>query len=191
MSWRDFIGGNEKAFEQIYRENIDDLFAYGIKFHSDRELVLDCIHDLFVNLFNNGKIAKEVQVKYYLFSSLRRRILRSRNGQQVVELSQLPEDFLWTASHELEWIEKENQDLNFKMLKEKIDALPKRQKEVLFLKYYMDFDYDQIAGLMDVSVESCRTLSYRALKQLKTTLSPPEFLALLNFYFFLSKTSMF
>ncbi|WP_037497262.1 RNA polymerase sigma factor [Sphingobacterium deserti] len=191
MSWRGFIGGDTKAFEQIYQEHIDDLFAYGTKFHADRELVLDSIHDLFVNLFNNPNIAKDVQVKYYLFSSLRRRLLRASKGPLTVDFTQLPEDLLWTASHELDWIENEHQDLNFKMLKEKIDALPRRQREILFLKYYMDFDYEQIADLMHVSVESCRTLSYRALKQLKTTLSTPEFFAVLNFYFFLSETSMF
>ncbi|WP_437918680.1 RNA polymerase sigma factor [Sphingobacterium sp. LRF_L2] len=191
MSWRDFIGGNEKAFEQIYREHIDDLFAYGVKFHADRELVLDCIHDLFIRLFNNTKIAKDVQVKYYLFSSLRRQLLKTKYNHQTVEISQLPEDLLWTASHELQWIEREEQDLNFTLLKEKIDLLPKRQKEVLFLKYYMDFDYEQISDLMQVSVESCRTLSYRALKQLKSELAPAEFLILINFYFFLVKASMF
>ncbi len=181
MSWIDFIHGDESAFEAIYREHIDDLFAFGIKYHSDRETVLDCIHDLFVSLFNNSNIAKEVQVKFYLFSSLRRRLLRAKQERDKFEITQVPEELLWTSSPELEWIKKEHDTINVQRIKAQIETLPKRQREVLFLKYYMDFSYEEIASIMDVSVESCRTLSYRAIKQLKTELRPIELLLILFF----------
>lgn len=182
MSWIDFIRGDEKAFEAIYNEYIDDLFAFGIKYHSDKDTVLDCIHDLFVNLFNNPKIANEVQVKFYLFSSLRRRLLKTKIENNRFEDTQLSEELLWTSSPELEWIKKENEIVNAKRVKQQIEKLPKRQREVLFLKYYMDFSYDEISSIMDVSVESCRTLSYRAIKQLKTDLHPLGILFVLMFF---------
>ncbi|HMR18095.1 MAG TPA: sigma-70 family RNA polymerase sigma factor [Sphingobacterium sp.] len=185
MHWIDFIHGDESAFEAIYREYIDDLFAFGVKYHSDRETVLDCIHDLFVNLYNNPKIAKDVQVKFYLFSSLRRRLMRVKKEKDKFQEAPLAEELLWTSSPELEWIKRENEIVNTQRIKKHIEKLPKRQREVLFLKYYMNFSYDEISSMMDVSVESCRTLSYRAIKQLKADLQPLGFGLLAVFKFFI------
>lgn len=172
MSWKNFIRGDEKAFEAIYNEYVEDLFVFGVKYHSDKDTVLDCIHDLFVNLFNNPKIAKDVQVKIYLFSSLRRRLLKIKVENSRYTETPLSEDLLYTSSPELEWIKKESDVANEKQIKEHIDKLPKRQREVLFLKYYTNFTYDEISSIMNVSIESCRTLSYRAIKRLKTELQP-------------------
>lgn len=172
MSWIDFIHGDQHAFEAIYREHIDELYAFGIKFHSDKDTVLDCIHDLFVSLYNNPKIAKDVQVKYYLFSSLRRRLLRAKvDGDKFSELR--VEDILNVGTNvEIEWIKNEKMTIDVERVKRQIEKLPKRQREVLFLKYFTEFTYDEIASMMAVSVETCRTLSYRAIKQLKSTLHP-------------------
>jgi len=182
MSWIDFIRGDENAFEAIYKEHIDGLFAFGIKYHSDKETVLDCIHDLFVDLFNNSNIAKQVEVKFYLFSSLRRRLLKTKTEKDRFVVNTLPEELLWTSSPELEWIKREDETVNIQRIKKQVEMLPKRQREVLFLKYYLDFSYEEIAAIMDVSVESCRTLSYRAIKQLKADLKPIEFILLLSFF---------
>lgn len=185
MSWLNFIRGDEKAFAALYSEYIDDLYAFGIKYHADKETVLDCIHDLFVNIFNNPKIAQEVEVKFYLFSSLRRRLFKAKKEKDRYESSLLLEDLLSISSQELELIKQESEAINIQRINKQIESLPKRQREVLFLKYYMDFSYDQIASIMQVSVESCRTLSYRAINRLKNELSTAE-IATLMFVHFLS-----
>lgn len=185
MSWIDFVGGSEKAFTRIYEEHVDDLYAYGVKFYADRELVLDCIHDLFLSLYGNPKISKEVEsVKHYLFSSLRRRILRAKTQQDNIQIGDIPEETLWVKSHDLEMIRQENELVNVQRVKKEIDSLPKRQREVLFLKYYMDFSYEEIASVLGVNVESCRTLSYRGLRLLRTQLKPLEYAPVLFYIFF-------
>jgi len=172
MSWIDFIHGNQHAFESIYREYIDELFAFGIKFHSDKDTVLDCIHDLFVSLYNNPNIAKDVHVKHYLFSSLRRRLLRVKeDGDKYSDLR--IEDIVNVGTNvEIEWIKTEKLATDVERVKVQIEKLPKRQREVLFLKYFAEFSYDEIAAIMNVNVTTCRTLSYRAIKQLKNQLQP-------------------
>ena len=183
MSWSNFIHGDAKAFESIYQQYIDDLFAFGLKFHADREIVLDCIHDLFLDLYDNPRIAKDVEVKYYLFSALRRRILKRKKADVYEPLESLPENVWAIGSHELDLILKENQDINVQKVKQEIDKLPKRQKEVLYLKYYMEFSYEEIASIMNVSVESCRTLSYRAFRVLKSHMGPLEYMSALIYIF--------
>ncbi|MBO9637571.1 MAG: sigma-70 region 4 domain-containing protein, partial [Siphonobacter aquaeclarae] len=58
--------------------------------------------------------------------------------------------------------------------------LPERQREILYLRFRHDFDYEQIASLMQISVPTCRTFIYRALKQLRGKL---ELLTLLFLLF--------
>lgn len=41
--WQSFLEGNEHALEEIYRGQYSRLYAYGIKFVADKELVKDCI----------------------------------------------------------------------------------------------------------------------------------------------------
>ena len=48
-----------------------------------------------------------------------------------------------------------------------IDGLPKRQQEVVFLKFYEGLENDQIAELMDINRQSVANLLYRALCTLK------------------------
>ncbi len=183
MSWIGFIQGNQSSFKEIYDAHIDDLYGYGRQYHYDKDTVLDCIHDLFVSLFNNPKIAKEVNVKYYLFAALRRKLLRLK--VQTVDIETLSEDISWTNSHELDLINDEVETKVVRVIKEKVDALPKRQREVLFLRYYLNFSYDEIARMMGVNVETCRTLSFRAIKQLKVELKPIELFTI--FYIFFNK----
>ncbi len=183
MSWLNFVRGDEKAFEALYNEYVDDLFSYGIKYHLDKDAVLDCIHDLFVNIFNNPKIAKEVEIKFYLYSSLRRRLNKIKNERDRYQINILPEELLSISSPELDLIKKESEKLNLIRINKQIERLPKRQREVLFLRYYMDFSYEEIASIMEVSIESCRTLSYRAIKQLKNQLGTVEMATLMIIQF--------
>ena len=41
-------------FAYLYDKHIDNLFAFGSRFTTDREMVKDCIHDVFVKLFAKG-----------------------------------------------------------------------------------------------------------------------------------------
>ena len=48
--WSRFRSGDQDAFSEIYQKFIDALFAYGCKMTRDRELVKDCIQDIFIDL---------------------------------------------------------------------------------------------------------------------------------------------
>jgi DNA-directed RNA polymerase specialized sigma24 family protein len=48
--WKGYLKGDEAAFREIYEEYIDPLFAYGCKLTKDREIVKDCIQDIFIDL---------------------------------------------------------------------------------------------------------------------------------------------
>ena len=64
-----FRSGDRNAFSEIYEEFSDNLFAYGSKITHDRELLKDCIQDVFYNLYQyNLKLDYPV---YLFFGSIR------------------------------------------------------------------------------------------------------------------------
>ena len=51
LIWNRFLAGDNEAFSEVYQKYVQSLFLYGLQFTSDRELVKDSIHDLFVKLY--------------------------------------------------------------------------------------------------------------------------------------------
>jgi len=45
--------------------------------------------------------------------------------------------------------------------------LPARQREVIFLKYYNNLSYEEIAGIMGIEQDSVYKLTYKALEKLQ------------------------
>ena len=56
---------------------------------------------------------------------------------------------------------------NHSALSEALKTLSNRQREGLSLKFEHDRSYHEIAEIMNISVESARTIIYRALKELR------------------------
>jgi RNA polymerase sigma-70 factor (ECF subfamily) len=63
-----------------------------------------------------------------------------------------------------------------------INFLSKKQRKVLFLRFTEERSYEEIADMMEVSVQTSRTIIYRAIKVLRKNMS---FLILSIFYFFI------
>lgn len=51
-----------------------------------------------------------------------------------------------------------------------IQQLPERQQEALNLRFILELPYSEVASIMDISLESVRTLVYRSVKTLREDL---------------------
>lgn len=57
--------------EKIYNTYVDDLYSYATYLGFDSDLVMDAIHDVFVNLFSSERPISEIQnPKFYLIRSV-------------------------------------------------------------------------------------------------------------------------
>ena len=50
-----------------------------------------------------------------------------------------------------------------------IETLPARQQEIIFLRFYEELSYEEIAGVMSISINSAYKLLYKALDNLQNT----------------------
>ena len=70
--WGLLIKGDQKALEILYQRYYSLLLNYGLRCSTDKELVKDCIQDLFINLYQNTHInVTNITVRSYLLKALR------------------------------------------------------------------------------------------------------------------------
>ena len=70
-----FQAGNMAAFSELYDLHINILFNYGLKLTIDKELLKDCIHDIFVKLYvKKDELGVIDNLKSYLFISLKNKL---------------------------------------------------------------------------------------------------------------------
>lgn len=62
---------------------------------------------------------------------------------------------------------KENADQRTTLFQKALLELTPRQKEAIYLKFTGGLDYKEVSAIMDMGLESCRNLIYRAVKSLK------------------------
>lgn len=155
---------------QLYDTHIDNLFMFGTKFTSDRELIKDCIQDVFVRLFNKGKELDKVDnIESYLYVSLRNRINDEFRRQthlsddEITDLNMRP----LTESDEYD-LERIDEDYNRQLaMTQYISNLSPRQQQIIRLFYIEERKYDDICQIMGINYQSVRNLMHRSMSRLK------------------------
>lgn len=166
--WTLFISGDSEALNLLYKQFIDSLYAFGLRYTQDTDLVKDAIQDLFVDLHKYHKtLTADVNVKAYLFSSLRRKVYLLLKKKAAEEHHNFEISFQLSSFNQQESDHNDHQSETLIILKKHLELLPERQKEALYLRFNSELEYDEIAGIMDVSIGTCRTLVYRGVKQLR------------------------
>ncbi len=172
LLWKRIKAGETKAFNELYQLYADVLFSFGMIYSKDRELVKDCIHDLFFDLFKYRKnLSDNDHIRNYLFKSLKRKIQTPKTGKLTLVYTEVIQDeneqkvATWTNE------DFEIQEEKIEKIKKVIAKLSDHQQEVLNLKFQVGLSYQEIAKILDISVESVRTLVYRAVKTIREELN--------------------
>lgn len=172
--WARFKADDEKAFDQLVQARYRLLFTYATRFTKDRDLIKDCVQDLFLELWSRRKgITDTPYVTIYLIKALRNNLFRKlrlemgcrSTSEEGIEAEILITDYL-TA--ETEWIADETLVNTEQSLRRAIAQLPKRQQEVVFLKFYKGLSNDDIAQLMAIEKQTVANFLYRAMSQLRS-----------------------
>jgi RNA polymerase sigma factor (sigma-70 family) len=171
LLWQKFKEGDENAFNALLHQYYSLLLNYGVRLISDKQLVKDCLHDFFVDIWTKRAGLGDVKVlKAYLLISFRRRLLREKSKNkrlQIVDETPDNYDFEVEFDIESEIIEEEMKQEIHAKLKYHLDTLTKRQREAIYLRFYQDLDYPQVAEIMEISHPASVNLVYTAIKSLR------------------------
>jgi len=173
FNWQSFKKGDSKAFELIYRFYANKLFNYGSKFCKDSDIVKEAVQELFVNLWTNkNNISDPASIKNYLFKALRLSLFKKISYDQKYSSHTESEqyDFQTVFNKEDEIIRIETNSLLQQRLQIVLDSLTAHQREVVFLKYYEELSYQEIAEIMGISVKAAYKLMGRAVDSIRSSI---------------------
>lgn len=164
--WCEFQRGNKTAYSFIYQQYSDNLYNYGMQLTNNSDLVEDVIQDLFVNLWRCKKNLTPVKsIKFYLLTCLRRAIVKEIKKERRfisddVALDQM--SFQFNRSIEDDMIEEQTCLERKVKLQHILVSLSKRQREIIYLKFYEDLSYSQIAEHLGLDLKYTYNLASRA-----------------------------
>ena len=179
--WKRIKAGETDAFHELYMQYADVLFSFGSIYSKDQELVKDCIHDLFFDLYKYRKnLSGNAHIRNYLFKSLKRKIISPKNGKLKLVYSSSIQDENEAGLNSTEDLQEEKEE-NLMRIRKVIEKLSDRQQEALNLRFQLGLPYSEVAKILDISVESVRTLIYRTVKTIREELKTESISILLLF----------
>ena len=171
--WSAFKRGDQNAFELLYNKYIQQLGRYGMRLNPNKLLVEDAIHDVFIELWGRKEFLSEVDnIKYYLFKVVRNQLIRNIK-EEVIEGNEDIDyflDYLSTLSFEQEIISKETENEKKELVKNAINNLSNRQREVIHLRFFQGLSLDEVALIMDLPKQVVKNLLSKSYAILRTSL---------------------
>ncbi len=167
--WDNFRKGSKEALETIYEDNYASLYHYGIKFSQDKDLIKDLIQELFIELIDSGsRLSKTDNIRFYLIKALRNKLIRQLSENSKFS-NKLEESAIFNLidSIESQLIKIEVEEQLKKQIITAIKKLSVKQQEIIYLRFYKDLSYHEIADLFNVEIQTARNLISRAIKLLK------------------------
>ena len=166
--WNDIRQGSEQAFSELYFRYDDLLLSYGYTLIKDRELIKDSIQELFLDIWKrrNTSLVPE-KVNRYLLKAFRRLLLRRINQDKKKLKEKETTGDITENPEEDHLIAQESENHQHKYLSQMISTLPNRQREIIYLKYYQGFTYEEIALIMGIQHEAAWNLLSRAIGKLR------------------------
>lgn len=175
--WSRFLKGDNQVLSLIYLQYSNALFDYGCRFTVDKDLVKDCIQEVFCTLIRTRRNLSETDnVRLYLLKSLKRRIIRdlksASNKPLLLNDHNYPFDLLWSESldDQLNELDEEKRQL----LASAMQSLTDRQKEAIYLRFNRGLEYEEISFLLSLNYQSSRALIHRAIEKLREVIHVQE-----------------
>jgi len=169
--WKSFQAGDKEAFAFLYNLHLDALYHYGTKISQDEEVVKDAIQEIFLDLYlkkEKNKTNPE-NLKYYLMLALKRILIRKIKKDRERSGGNFNQEFLFEPEYSIETIiigQEQEEEVNQRILGV-LGQLPAKQKEAIYLRFNQSLEYDEVAKILDISIESARKQVYRAIKTIR------------------------
>jgi len=169
--WENFITiGNTESLELVYNSYFEILFNYGSSFNCESQYIEDAIQNVFINLIRiRSQLRIDNNPHAYLVSSFRNELMHilARN-KRVFLFDKFPESIDKPEKNQEEILIRHETDCKIKyLLINSIKMLTPGQQEIIYMKFNAGLSYKEISETLNISVESCRTAIYRAVKEIR------------------------
>lgn len=166
-----FTEGDSEALSYFYTFFLNDLYAYGVSLGGDKDIVKDAIQDIFIKIHLGNKNFESIDhLKFFLLKSLKNTLYNIYSSRRVSGTTSITEDVLdfSITTTILDTIINEEDQIE---IQHKIDSLlsklTSRQKEAIYLRFIQEMEYEEIAGILNITQHGARKLISRSMKRLR------------------------
>jgi len=150
------------SFTDLFRKYSQDLYRYSLSILKDEDDAKDAVQEAFIRYIENEKSFRgECSQKSWLLIIARNycysKLKRADQSNEIIN------DETFNECYELH-IEEEI------TLNEALESLTPLQNEMLFLKEYGGYSYNEIAEITNLTLDNVKTILFRARQKLKKIL---------------------
>ena len=157
-----YVSGNNMAFDLLLTRNQSNLFSYILFIVHDRDVANDLLQETFVKVITKlqqGKYTTTGKFSAWIIRIAHNVIMdwyRSQKSGKVIEfandndLSNISNTNLLDATIESKFV---NEQILCDV-KKMMNYLPVTQREVIFMRFYQDLSFKEIATLTNVSINT-------------------------------------
>ena len=157
-----YVGGDNRAFDELLARNQQKLYSYILFVVRDPELANDVFQETFVKVITRlqeGKYTDSGKFSFWLSKIAHNVIMdtfRQQKSEHIVEASE-NNDLNKLRTQDLMEKNRENEYVNSQILmdvRHLMDTLPAPQREVVYMRYYQDLSFKEIAEATGVSINT-------------------------------------
>lgn len=167
--WKSCLEGNKEAFKELYCRFYSLLYNYGAKLVTDKNLVEDCIQEIFIKLIQNYKtLSYTPNIRGYLLKTLRNKLYDTLEKEKSTDdVSLYEEVFITDELLPLLVFEDTEPDTRAKHLMKVYSELSSHQQEIIYLYYVNELKHDEISEIMGINYQSSKNLLFRSITKLR------------------------
>jgi RNA polymerase sigma factor (sigma-70 family) len=165
--WAMLKAGDEAAFKALHGRHYAVLYRYGAKIYPDKEVVQDCLQEVFYQLWHRrATLADVVSVRFYLMKWIKRELVRTLQKNNITSV-ELDDNLNLTLDvHDLVQQEEEDQ-IRRTMLLTALEQLSPREREVIYMRFFLELTYDEICQALNLTYQVVMNYVSRGLKTLR------------------------
>lgn len=157
-----YVKGDNRAFDVLLTRNQQKLYSYILFVVRDPEVANDVFQDTFVKVITKlqeGKYTNCGKFSFWLTRIAHNVIMdgyRRQKSEHIVEPTE-DNDLSNLRSDELLDINRENEYVNMQIMNDVrhlMNALPASQREVVYMRFYQDLSFKEIADITGVSINT-------------------------------------
>lgn len=149
------------AFAEIYSRLSENLYLFICKLTGDKDEARDIFQESFISFHKYIQKNTVNHVTSYIFTIARNLFINYKRIND--KMRPYNEETLQDEADEpIEQVSNYDTELYKRILNEALDSLDFKYKEVFVMRYYLDLDYDKIAILTDLDINTVKTRVHRA-----------------------------
>ena len=158
--------GNQKAWKELVVKNNDKLYGYALSLCFDHSVASDIVQQVFINLYvYRLKLNLNLSLESYLFKSTYNEFISLYN--QNKSLTRIHEQYHYILEKQLNETSEDDLSKKIEEMKQLIDSLPQKTKDIFSLKKINGLTNKEIAEYYKISLKGVEAHITKAFKILR------------------------